>query len=108
MVINDIKVFVGLSIISKKTISFNGKDIRNNEEFDVIGFDKQHVTISNDRLKEVMILHADLKLFDMAYCLTVNKAQGSTYDFEYSIYEYQHSHPNDYIPLFHELQQRAT
>ena len=35
------------------------------------------------------IKHESFKNFDLAYCITVHKAQGSTYNFEYSIYEYE-------------------
>jgi predicted GIY-YIG superfamily endonuclease len=32
--------------------------------------------------------YESLKHFDLAYCITVHKAQGSTFNFEFSIYEY--------------------
>ncbi len=36
------------------------------------------------------IEYDDLKNIDLAYCITVHCAQGSTFDLEYSIYEWQH------------------
>ena len=36
--------------------------------------------------------HQNFKQFDLAYCITTHVSQGSTYDFPYSIYEYQYSY----------------
>ena len=60
------RVYKNLPIISKKTVNVGNKDlgqqIRNNEEF---------------------------KHFQLGYCMTVHCSQGSTFDFDYSIYEWQ-------------------
>jgi tRNA A37 threonylcarbamoyladenosine biosynthesis protein TsaE len=85
IVINNIKVFVGLPVICKHTT----QELKNNEEFEVINFDNKTIEIKNDRLT-CTIKHADFKHFDMAYCITVHVSQGSTYDFPYSIYEYRY------------------
>ncbi len=37
----------------------------------------------------IEIKYDDLKHFDLAYCITCHCAQGSSFDFEYSIYEWQ-------------------
>ena len=84
IIVNNIKVFKTLPIISKKTT----EHMKNNEEFEVIDFCDKTNTIKNDRL-ELEITHNDFKLFDLAYCITVHCSQGSTYNFPYSIYEYR-------------------
>jgi hypothetical protein len=67
--------------VSKET------QVVNNEEFAVTKITSDFIEITNDRCT-LGILYSQLKFFDLAYCLTVHKSQGSTYDFEYSIYEY--------------------
>jgi ATP-dependent exoDNAse (exonuclease V) alpha subunit len=85
VVVNSIKLFVGLPIICKNTT----QELKNNQEFEVINFDAKTIEIKNDSLT-CTIKHADFKHFDMAYCITVHVSQGSTYDFPYSIYEYRY------------------
>jgi hypothetical protein len=89
-IINNFKVFVGLPIICKKTMTINKTDeLKNNEEFEVINIDNKTITIKNDRL-QVVITHQQFNHFDLSYCITTHVSQGSTYDFPYSIYEYQY------------------
>ncbi len=87
--INNWKVFSGLPIIANVTRVFkeSKEKIVNNEEFTVDAVLPKTIKISNDRIS-LEILHSELKHFELAYCLTVHKSQGSTYNFEYSIYEY--------------------
>jgi hypothetical protein len=86
------KVFVGLPVIANETRSFKVKkevfEVKNNEEFEVCDVDAKSVTMHNSRMK-FTIDHKDFKYFDLAYCITVHKSQGSTFDFEYTIYEYK-------------------
>ena len=90
IIINNFKVFVGLPIICKKTMTINKtNELKNNEEFEVINLDDKTITIKNDRL-QVVITHKDFTHFDLSYCITTHVSQGSTYDFPYSIYEYQY------------------
>ena len=88
-IIGNKTVFVGLPLICNISKCFNEDSIRvaNNEEFTVVKVDSKTVDMKNDRLN-LTLPHFALKFFDLAYCLTVHKSQGSTYDFEYSIYEY--------------------
>ena len=60
-----------------------------NFKFEVINLDDKTITIKNDRL-QVVITHKDFTHFDLSYCITTHVSQGSTYDFPYSIYEYQY------------------
>ncbi len=86
--INNCKVFVGLPIIANETRKVNKVyDIFNNEEFEVTFIDKDKITITNERIN-IDIKHIEFKFFDLAYCITVHKAQGSTFDFPFSIYDY--------------------
>ena len=90
IIISNIKVFVGLPIICKKTMTINKvNELKNNEEFEVIGVDHETITIKYDRL-QCDITHKIFIHFDLAYCITTHVSQGSTYDFPYSIYEYQY------------------
>ena len=89
IVVNNIKVFVGLPIICKKTMTVDKQELKNNEEFEVINIDDKTIEIKNNRLT-CMIKHDLFKHFDMAYCITTHVSQGSTYDFPFSIYEYRY------------------
>jgi hypothetical protein len=89
IIVNNIKVFKSLPFICKKTMTTKEEDLKNNEEFEVIDFDDKTITIKNNRL-ECKIDHKEFKHFDLAYCITCHCAQGSTFDFPYSIYEYRY------------------
>ena len=89
--INNMKVFVGLPLIANLTRSCGEKKnqaVVNNEEFAVTNITQTTVELTNERCS-ITLPHILLKFFDLAYCLTVHKSQGSTYDFPYSIYEYK-------------------
>jgi hypothetical protein len=90
--INNMKVFVGLPLIANLTRSYGEKKdkqaVVNNEEFTVTNITQKTVELTNERCS-LTLPHILLKFFDLAYCLTVHKSQGSTYDFPYSIYEYK-------------------
>jgi hypothetical protein len=111
IVINNFKVFVGLPVICKTTMSLKRTtdktekvmDLKNNEEFEVIDFNNKNLTIKNDRI-EINISHNHFKHFDLAYCITTHTSQGSTYDFPYSIYEYQYFDQ----PLLYTSMSRST
>ena len=89
IITNEIKVFVGLPIICKKTMTVNNSHLKNNEEFEVTNFNDKNITIKNKRL-ETSITLKEFKHFELSYCITTHVSQGSTYDFPYSIYEYQY------------------
>ena len=68
-----------------------GQQIRNNKEFEVIDFDNSNIKITSEITKEIIkIKHDELKHFQLAYCITCHCAQGSTFNFDYSIYEWQY------------------
>lgn len=114
IIINNFKVFIGLPVICKKTMGivaklndmqkyYGGANLMNNEEFEVVTADDKTITIVNDRL-EVVMPHEQFKYFDLAYCVTTHVSQGSTYDFPYSIYEYQYFDQ----PLLYTSMSRST
>jgi hypothetical protein len=52
IVVNNFKIFVGLPIICKKTMTAEKiHELKNNEEFEVIFVDDKCITIQNDRLQ---------------------------------------------------------
>ena len=68
-----------------------GQQIRNNEEFEVIDFDNSNIKIKSEITKEIIkIKHDELKHVQLAYCITCHCAQGSTFNFDNSIYEWQY------------------
>jgi hypothetical protein len=95
--LNNMRVYKNLPIISKKTVNVGDKDlgqqIRNNEEFEVMDFDNKTITIKSVTIKSmsyiIKIKHEEMKHFQLGYCMTVHCSQGSTFDFDYSIYEWQ-------------------
>ena len=84
------RVYKSLPIICKKTATINEQAVRNNEEFEVVELKDKTVKIKSDITDETIeIKYEDLKHFDLAYCLTCHCVQGSSFDFDYSIYEWQ-------------------
>jgi hypothetical protein len=115
IVVNNFKVFVGLPIICKKTMTLKrtnkvedlsvdwSVELKNNEEFEVIDIKNKKILIKNDRL-QIELSYQNFKHFDLAYCITTHVSQGSTYDFPYSIYEYQYFDQ----PLLYTSMSRST
>jgi hypothetical protein len=78
-------------------------ELKNNEEFEVINMNDKNILIKNDRL-QIELSYQNFKHFDLAYCITTHVSQGSTYDFPYSIYEYQYFDQ----PLLYTSMSRST
>ena len=56
-----------------------------------MNFDNKTITIKSEITNEIIkIKHEELKHFQLGYCMTVHCSQGSTFDFDYSIYEWQY------------------
>jgi hypothetical protein len=88
--LKNMRVYKSLPIICKKTATINEQAVRNNEEFEVVELKDKTVKIKSDITDETIeIKYDDLKHFDLAYCLTCHCVQGSSFDFDYSIYEWQ-------------------
>ncbi len=56
IVVNNFKVFIGLPVISKKTMTIDSNELKNNEEFEVINVDLKTIEIKNDRLTHILAL----------------------------------------------------
>ncbi len=114
-IVNNFKVFVGLPVICKSTMTLKrtynikelsvewNQELKNNEEFEVIDIKNKKILIKNDRL-QIELSYQNFKHFDLAYCITTHVSQGSTYDFPYSIYEYQYFDQ----PLLYTSMSRST
>jgi hypothetical protein len=63
-------------------------DIVNNEEFVIKKITQDQILITNSR-KELIICIGDFqRLFYVAYAMTIHKSQGCTFDFDYTIHEW--------------------
>jgi ATP-dependent exoDNAse (exonuclease V) alpha subunit len=77
----------GMPIIAR--INAKEFDICNNELFNIKKNNAETLTI-NDEDREIEIpINKFQKLFYVAYCITVCKSQGSTFDFNYTIHEFE-------------------
>lgn len=79
-------LFQGLKVIANVT---NGTYV-NCENFEVEWFDSKDVGLKNIRQKIEMKRSELIKNFNPYYAITVHKAQGDTFDFPFTIYEYRY------------------
>ena len=64
-------------------------DIVNNEIFKIKSIYRDVIEITNEN-KTIEINLKDFQhLFYVAYCITIHKSQGSTFDFDYTIHEWE-------------------
>ena len=84
----DVSVFKGLPIMACKTRG--ALKIINGEEFEVVDMIDGNVFISNPYHKESIAIPQNdfTNIFYPAFCVSVHKSQGSTYDHPYTIYEW--------------------
>ncbi len=86
----DVKLIEDMPIIARK----NAKeyDICNNEQFTInkINFDKNIIVITDDDKTIDIPFDMFQKLFYPAYAITIFKSQGSTFDYPYTIHEWNH------------------
>jgi ATP-dependent exoDNAse (exonuclease V) alpha subunit len=83
----DITICDGMPVIAR--VNQKSMDIVNNEVFTITNISSEIVTVSNE-LKHVIQIPADKfnKLFYLAFCITIHKSQGCTFDEKYTIYEW--------------------
>jgi hypothetical protein len=82
----DMILNIGMPIICRENCK--NLELVNNEEYKVVGFDKrkQLITINNENFPDYT--YDDFqKYFLPAYCITIHKSQGQTYDKPYKICE---------------------
>lgn len=79
-------IFQGLPVIANKNSSLWS----NNEQFVIKSYTIEEVVIKGVHDERELTVSLDMfgKFFEPAYCTTVHSAQGQTFNFEYSIYEY--------------------
>ena len=83
----DLRLITGMPVLAKKN---NSKlDIFNNEDFIIKHISKDTITVVDDEGKKVKVSHDDfMKNFIVAFCITVHCSQGSTFDHEYTVHEW--------------------
>ena len=82
----DVELIENMPIISMKTDVKIG--IVNNEMFTIKSIYQDKIEITNEN-KTIEISSKDFQfLFYVAYCITIHKSQGSTFDFDYTIHEW--------------------
>lgn len=83
----DMTICKGMPIIAR--INNKSFDVINNEVFTVDKIDDEFITISNE-LKDSKQIPSNQfnKMFYLAFCITIHKSQGTTFDKKYTIYEW--------------------
>ena len=71
-------------------------DLYNNETFIIkeIQYSKENIVVVDDEdASRVLDIPFNLfqRLFYVAYCITIHKSQGSSFDFPYTIHEWRHT-----------------
>jgi ATP-dependent exoDNAse (exonuclease V) alpha subunit len=83
----DVELLENMPIIAMKTDL--KIDIVNNEIFTIKSIYRDVIEITNEN-KTIEINSKDFQdLFYVAYCITIHKSQGSTFDFDYTIHEWE-------------------
>ena len=89
----DVKLLAGTPIISR--VNKKGMDLYNNETFVIkeIQHSNDNIVVVDDE-DESRVLDIPFNLFQrlfyVAYCITIHKSQGTTFDFPYTIHEWNH------------------
>ena len=70
----------------------NQKSLRivNNETFNVTKINKSTITLKNEMKELEFPIEKISRNFNLAFCITIHKSQGSTFNNSYSIYEWYH------------------
>jgi hypothetical protein len=104
----DMIIFRTMPIIAR--LGNKSFDICNNETFTIEGLDvvNEKIYIINDRLEEhiIMTVKEFRTHFLPAFCITIHKSQGETYNFPYTIHEW--SHPRMTYRMKYVAMSRAT
>jgi hypothetical protein len=82
----EITLYPKLPIICKKNDEPQG--LINNEQFIVSKLTSTSVYVKNKEKKLKIEINKFQELFYPAYCITIHKSQGSTYNFPYTIHEF--------------------
>ena len=63
-------------------------ELINNEQFTVSKLTDTQVHIKNDTKKLIIDMDKFQEYFYVAYCITIHKSQGATYNFPYTIHQF--------------------
>jgi DNA replication protein DnaC len=78
----------GMPVISR--INSKSMGIVNNETFMVIKITNEFITVKNELNEEKEVKKATFnRLFHLAFCITVHKSQGATFNKPYTIYDWE-------------------
>ena len=83
----DVQLLKGMPIIAKKTTETY--DIMNNETFEIIDINDEVFKIKVHDIPIEIPLKEFSKLFNIAFCMTIHKSQGQTFNCDYNIYEWE-------------------
>ncbi len=85
----DVELLPNMPIIAR--INCRANNINNNETFIIKSINDDNIVIKSDiDNKEITIQTNEFqKLFYMAFCITVHKSQGATFNHPYTIHEWQ-------------------
>ena len=81
------KVYKDLPVIAR--INNKTYDVANNESFTVKAVNKNSITVTDGENEKPIQVKDFAKLFYPAYCITTHKAQGTTIDKPFTIYEWR-------------------
>jgi 5-methylcytosine-specific restriction endonuclease McrA/ABC-type dipeptide/oligopeptide/nickel transport system ATPase subunit len=83
----DMQLYEGLPLIAR--INARNYNIANNETFKIVGkTDNDHIKVSDGESYKTIPLNDIPKYFHPAYCLTVHRSQGSTFNQNFTIFEW--------------------
>jgi ATP-dependent exoDNAse (exonuclease V) alpha subunit len=84
----DVRLCTGMPVIARK----NSKQLHiyNNETYTIkeIQRTKGEITVEDDGREHTVPISEFTKIFNIAYCITVHKSQGATFDEAYTIHEF--------------------
>jgi len=83
----DVKLLKGMPIMARKTTDKN--DIMNNETFHIHDINKETFKIIVHQSPIEISINEFQDLFSIAFCMTIHRAQGQTFNHNYTIYEWE-------------------
>jgi ATP-dependent exoDNAse (exonuclease V) alpha subunit len=96
----DVRLCTGMPVIARK----NTKQLHiyNNETFTIktIRIKENEITVEDEGREHTVPINDFTKIFNIAYCITVHKSQGQTFDEAYTIHEFnQYDERLKYVAL---------
>ena len=82
----EVTLYKNLPIICKK--NDEALELINNEQFVVSKITDTHVHVKNDIKTLIIDMDKFQEYFYVAYCITIHKSQGATYNFPYTIHQF--------------------